>query len=615
MPAFDISIDYLELLGLDLSDGQQFGVEQLRKAIRENRKEWTAQAVNPLYQQQARRSLDVIRGFEKLLSRPEALNDYLKQLAQLHAQKRQRQEREVGNLVRAVVSNRGYLTTRQRELLIEQVSAEQIPVEVIDSVIARLGIELRSPDRLATGSPELPYEKPALDKTVLAQVGNWLKILEVASFYELLDQPVYAPIATIRSQAELLFSKWSRVLPKTTEVIAWEKSLQACLTWLKDDDSREQYNRALFNDRVDRFVRRVDLLLAGGQVTRDDQIELTRIGTREFGLSSSIVSRCIQARVIVAGVSLDRPVTVTVQMQGQCQCMRCYAWSPRQNVRCWICGGTMAKRCGNPFCRKKINSGSRVCEHCHLRTAEGRRFATLFSMGDAALRRADWETAIPAYRTARRILSHDQLDIRLQKAGRIRGLISKVTDLIASRLLSAAREPLMELVELAPEIDVVGLPTLEELSSQIRRLTTHCHSIPDLDDPIEAADMWSRVLDKWRDCRSAYHSMRFLCEALARDGETDLALQHARSLLTLHPQDDVLRRWTIKVQRWQTKQINSSSDTIAPSDTTHDEAHRNGHSHNGHRNGTNGNSNGARNGAYRIALDRAFNTPAALRES
>jgi hypothetical protein len=51
MPSFDASIDYLELLGLDLSDGTRFGAEQLKQAIREKRKEWTAQAVNPLYQQ------------------------------------------------------------------------------------------------------------------------------------------------------------------------------------------------------------------------------------------------------------------------------------------------------------------------------------------------------------------------------------------------------------------------------------------------------------------------------------------------------------------------------------------------------------------------------------
>ena len=152
MPSFDASIDYLELLGLNLSDGTRFSAEQLKQTIRAKRKEWTAQAVNPLYQQQARRSLDIIRGFEKLLSRPEALADYLKQLTQLHSWKRQQVEREIGNLVRAAASSRGYLTTRQRELLAEQLSDEPVSAEVIDSVIERLGIELRSPDRLVTGS-------------------------------------------------------------------------------------------------------------------------------------------------------------------------------------------------------------------------------------------------------------------------------------------------------------------------------------------------------------------------------------------------------------------------------------------------------------------------------
>lgn len=554
MPSFDASIDYLELLGLDLSDGTRFSAEQLKQAIRAKRKEWTAQAVNPLYQQQARRSLDIIRGFEKLLGRPEALSDYLKQLGQLHTWKRQQLEREVGNLVRAAASSRGYLTTRQRELLGEQLSDEPIAAQVIDSVIERLGIDLRSPDRLVTGRPELPYEQPSLDRTVLAQLGNWLSILDVSSFYELLDVPVYAPIATIRSQAELQFAKWSRVLPKTTEVVAWEKSLQACLTWLKDDQTREQYNNALFNGRVDQFVRRVDLLLAGGQITRDDQIELTRVGTREFGLSASVVSRCIQARVVAAGISLDRPVNVTVQMQGQCQCMRCYSWSPRQNLRCWNCGGTMAHKCANPFCRKKIESGARVCDHCHLKPAEGKRFATLLNMGDEAARRADWETAVSAFRTACRIFPAPQVDVRLERAGRIRKLVSRASELLAADALSTASEALAALVELAPDMQVNGLPSLEDLSAQIRRLSGHCRDVQELDDPIEAADMWSKILNRWSDCNRAYQSLRFLCEKLARDGEADVALEHAQTLLTLRPQDDVLRKWTVKVRRWQSQQ-------------------------------------------------------------
>ena len=599
MPSFDASIDYLEMLELDLSEGSSFSVEQLKDAIRSKRKEWTAQAVNPLYQQQARRSLDLIRGFEKLLSRPEALQDYVQQLSQLHIQRRQAQEREVGNMVRAAVSSHGYMTTRQRELLIQQVAEDRISADVVDTVIERLGIEMRSPDRLATGRPELPYEQPALDRAVLAQVSNWLKLLDVASFYELLDLPAYAPIATIRSQAEMQFAKWSRVLPKSTEVVAWEKSLQACLTWLKDDDTREQYNRSLHNERIDRFVRRIDLLLASGKVTRDDQIELTRTGTREFGLSSSVVSRCIAARIAIAGMSLDRPVSVTVQMQGQTQCTRCYSWSPRQNIRCWNCGGTLAKRCGNPFCRKRISTGSRACEHCNLRTADGKRFATLISMGDAALRRGDWETAIPAFRTASRLLSTEHVDIRLEQAGEVRALISQVTDQVAAGALSSARESLAQLAQLAPEADLAGLPTLEELTAQIRRLTTHSNRIKQLEDPLEAADNWSQLLERWSDCHSAYHSLRFLCESLARDGQTEAALLHARTLLTLRPDDDTLRRWTVKVQKWQSQQ---SAAKRAEADNE-DDLQSNS---NGHRNGSNGHASPGRNGVHRMAIDPAL---------
>jgi hypothetical protein len=399
------------------------------------------------------------------------------------------------------------------------------------------------------------------------------------------------------------------VLPKTTEVVAWEKSLQACLTWLKDDASREQYNNALFNHRIDQFVKRVDLLLAGGEITRDDQIDLTRVGTREFGLSASVVSRCIQARVVAAGISLDRPVNVTVQMQGQCQCMRCYAWSPGQNVRCWNCGGTMARKCANPFCKKKLESGARCCEHCHLKPGEGKRFATLLNMGDEAARRADWETAISAFRIAHRIMSAPQLDVRLERAGRIRKLVSRASELLAENALSAAGEVLAALVELSPDMNVNGLRSLEDVSLQVRRLSDHCREVQQLDDSTEAAFRWSQILDRWSDCNRAYHSLRFLCEKLARDGEADVALEHAQTLLTLRPQDDLLRKWTVKVRRWQTQQArelhrsqksksepdhglthacSSSSDETSSAQPAAIVARNNGNGtgHNGARNGT-----------------------------
>lgn len=613
MSRFDASIDYLEMLGLDLSDGSRFTAEQLRQSIRDNRRKWTAQAVNPLYQQQARRNLDLIRGFEKLLSRSETLQNYLRQLSEVHAQKRRRQEREVGTRIRSAVSTRGHLTTRQREILIQQLEAEQIPAEVVDAVIERLGIEVRTPDRIAIGTPELPYETPALDKTVLAQVGNWMTILGVNSFYELLDLPVSAPLATIRSQAEIHFSKWSKVLPKSTEVVAWEKSLQACLTWLKDDDSREQYNRALFNQRIDQFVRRVDLLLAGGQVTRDDQIELTRTGCREFGLTSSIVSRVVQARVVALGIPLDKPVAVTVQMQGQCQCNRCYAWSPKQSLRCWNCGGALVKRCANPFCRKRVSSGTRNCEHCHLKNGESRRYAALIHMGDAAIRPGDWETAISAYRTARRILAASQLDARLELAGRVRSLISSAIDQVAAHRLSSARESLASLSELAPELQLRGLPTLEEISDQIRRLTAHCQTAQQMESSFEAAQLWAKILDRWTDCNRAYHSLRFLCETLARDGHAEAAIEHARLLLTLRPKDEVLRKWMVKVQKWQAQRAASTPDIeFAPArPEINGTPHRNGT--NGHPTNGKGTPNGSRNGVHRLETHPALLDQAATR--
>jgi hypothetical protein len=148
--------------------------------------------------------------------------------------------------------------------------------------------------------------------------------------------------------------------------------------------------------------------------------------------------------------------------------------------------------------------------------------------------------------------------VRLERAGRIRKLVSRVSELLADDALSAASEALAALVELAPDMQVNGLPSLEELSAQIRRLSGHCRDVQELEDSIEAADMWSQILNRWSDCNRAYHSLRFLCEKLARDGEADVALEHAQTLLTLRPQDDVLRKWTVKVRRWQSQQTRDS---------------------------------------------------------
>ena len=51
---FDPSFDYLELLELEPAEASRLGPKGLRDRIRQKKKEWTAQEVNPLYQQSAR---------------------------------------------------------------------------------------------------------------------------------------------------------------------------------------------------------------------------------------------------------------------------------------------------------------------------------------------------------------------------------------------------------------------------------------------------------------------------------------------------------------------------------------------------------------------------------
>jgi len=149
------------------------------------------------------------------------------------------------------------------------------------------------------------------------------------------------------------------------------------------------------------------------------------------------------------------------------------------------------------------------------------------------------------------------------------------------------------------------MPTLEEISDQIRRLTAHCQTAQQMESSADAAQLWAQILDRWTDCNRAYHSLRFLCEPLAREDHADAAIEHARLLLTLRPKDDVLRKWMVKVQKWQaqrataTPEIEFASARPEPNGT-----HRNGS--NGHKPNGNGTPHGARNGVHRLEIDPAL---------
>src|SRR5690606_32037505 len=118
---------------------------------------------------------------------------------------------------------------------LKEAEQRKFPADLLDTVIQRSGSTVLPDDGQSTGQPQLPYKQPALDRTLLAQIHGWLEILNKTSLYELLDLPARTPAISLTANARLLHARWSRMLPKTSECVAWEKTLQACLTYLKDD--------------------------------------------------------------------------------------------------------------------------------------------------------------------------------------------------------------------------------------------------------------------------------------------------------------------------------------------------------------------------------------------
>ena len=69
MIKFDDDFDYFLLLGIDPANA--LGAPgALAEQIKAKKKEWTSQALNPLYQQAARTNLECVREFEPLLAEP-----------------------------------------------------------------------------------------------------------------------------------------------------------------------------------------------------------------------------------------------------------------------------------------------------------------------------------------------------------------------------------------------------------------------------------------------------------------------------------------------------------------------------------------------------------------
>ncbi|MBV8309078.1 MAG: hypothetical protein JO344_01645, partial [Planctomycetaceae bacterium] len=135
------------------------------------------------------------------------------------------------SLLTLACEGRRTITSPQRDLLLKQAKAESIPEGLVHEVLLARSFTVEGV-RPATvpEKPKLPLRSPALDRVVFNDLQKWLKVLDKGSLYELLDLPSGSQPARLLAAARLLFAHWSKILPKTNQSTAWEKTLQGCLT-------------------------------------------------------------------------------------------------------------------------------------------------------------------------------------------------------------------------------------------------------------------------------------------------------------------------------------------------------------------------------------------------
>jgi hypothetical protein len=534
---FDLSFDYLELLGVDPAQATLLGIEGLRERIKHKKKEWTSKEINPLYQQEARANKERVRHFERLLLEPAMLVGYLKHIREVRLEKKQRQEEEMRGLVAiATAGERRVISARQKELLKTEARARQIPENVVDQVLKDLSIGVDPNSVAAAPKAVIPRKSPALDRGVLAEIHNWLKILGKPSLYAMLEMAPGSHPRHLVSTAKLMYAKWSKILPKTTESIAWEKTLQACLTYLKDDESKARYDRALFNQRIDDFLRRIDLILAGPSVGRPEQFFLTRLGMEDFGFPIAVVSDCISARADEKGICFDRPVTIQVQLQGQIQCRICLAWNEARYYKsCRNCGSFLGRKCHNPVCKSVVPSDAKACPKCRLRLTQGRRYACLLELADTMLLLGNVADARQACHLAHQILPGPELESRLARARLIQRLIEQTRDCAARKAWSKALETLRQLQEFAPHFRSPGIPSLGEINRYVEAARQKMNATPPGQDPVKAAKICLGYLVHWTDCEEAFERIQSVCRLLEDQQKHSLASQLTKKLLELRP--------------------------------------------------------------------------------
>ncbi len=549
MNKFDGDFDYLLLLGIEPTNALR-APGALGDQIKSKKKEWTAQALNPLYQQAARANLERAREFESLLTESADLVNYVNRIKQHRVALRAEHEATLAGLVTLAIGARKELTVAQRDLLLKEAKAEGLPPSLLDEVLKSRAIavvtarEAKPPEQV-----KLPLLAPVLDGVVFSEIQNWLKVLSKGSLYELLDLPSNTLPGRLVSQAQLQFAHWSKVLPKTNSTTAWEKTLQASLTYLKDAESKNKYDRALFNLRVEKLASRIDLVLSGSVFGIEEATNLIRLGVQDFGLTEVIVQQCLAARMAVNKVAAAARDPIVVQVQGQIKCRRCGAWNNPKHRQCRECGSSLHRKCENPACSGgPIPIDAKACPNCGLPMIRGIKYRTLLGMADEFLETGSHHAAVSVLEAAAQIMAGPAVEARLARASRVRVLASTARAQATAQAWTAVGATLTELLKIAPRMTVTGVPDFEKVAQYVAEATAKLQRVPPDTPPVDAAKVYLAILHHWSDCEEAFQKLRHLCVRLEAERDIKRAALLASKLLEIRPNDAELKAMALRLE-------------------------------------------------------------------
>jgi hypothetical protein len=558
VPSFDPTFDYLELLGLTPAKALTTPVPRLRELIGERKRGLTGKEQNPKYQQEARAAKERLLAFEGLLTDPDALEAYVRFQVEQHAARQTEYRDRVTRLVELASAGRDVITPAQKALLSEEVRAARIPDGVLDLVLKRARVVEEAPAE-AAGPVGIPRLADALDPAVVSEVHNWLGVLSKPSLYAALDLPDSTSPEALVVAARMLYARWSKALPKTSECTAWEKVALAATTYLKDAAGKGRYDRALFNLRIDQFLRRVDLVLAGGTLGRRQQEILATLGVTDFGLSNEVVKACVAARAAEKGV---RPGAgpATVSLEGRVPCRLCHVWNAASQKHCRGCRTGLRPTCANPACRAVGPADAVECPACRLGYAKGVLYASAIALADAHLATGHADEALAACANAERVLPGPDVNRRTAQGHALRSLIAAIAAAAGRKRWSEVRAALPRLHELAPKFRRHGIPRPDAIDDVMRAVRAQLDAVPDAADPVEIAKVALACLGHWSDCDVAHWRLRRAAEALLVEGRAAVAARLARKIIDVHAWDPDLRAFAADLER---RAVAAGAPTVA----------------------------------------------------